>query len=185
MKKIIFYILLCLGYQGFGQETTPAKSTKDSTILIVEEKPVYLEKKGYKIQIPKTWRLSEPCLDQNCSLFAPADTLLLPDTYVENINITVEKLSSTSYTVDQYTTFSIGYLPKVVQNFKLISKKKVNGSTYVIEYKGRKNNYEQSWRQFYYVKNAKVFIVTFAAETPKFEYYKPLVEPTLKSFRLQ
>ncbi len=184
MKKFLIFIFSCLALTSYAQDKVIENPKKDSTVLVVAEKPLYLEKKGYKIQIPGGWRISADCQDQNCSLFSPADTLLLPDTYVENINITVEKLSSTSYTVDQYTTFSIGYLPKVVQNFKLISKKKLSSSSYVIEYKGRKNNFEQSWRQFYYVKNAKIFIVTFAAETPKFEYYKPQVESYLKSFRV-
>ncbi len=184
MKNILIIVFSILSISALAQDKILENPKKDSTVLLVAEKPLFLEKKGYKIQIPGGWRISSDCQDQNCSLFAPADTLLLPDTYVENINLTVEKLSSTSYTVDQYTTFSIGYLPKVVQNFKLISKKKLSSSSYVIEYKGRKNNYEQSWRQFYYVKNSKVFIVTFAAETPKFEYYKPLVESYLKSFKL-
>jgi hypothetical protein len=183
MKNLICLILILIAVKSIAQ--TPVLETPiDTTKIVSVEKPIYLEKRGYKIQIPKGWRLAPDCQDNNCSLFSPADTLLLPDTYVENINITVEKLNSPGYTVDQYAAYSITYLPKVVQNFKLISKKKLNANSFVVEYKGLKNNFLQTWRQFYYVKNAKVFIVTLATETPKYEYYKPLIESNLKSFKL-
>jgi hypothetical protein len=183
MKNLICIVLLFIGYNSYAQ--TPETTTQtDTSKVAVVEKPIYLEKKGYKIQIPKGWRLAPECQDNNCSLFSPTDTLLLPDTYVENINITVEKLTSPGYTVDQYASYSITYLPKVVQNFKLISKKKLNASSFVVEYKGLKNNFLQTWRQFYYVKNSKVYIVTLATETAKFDYYKPIVESYLKSFKV-
>jgi hypothetical protein len=183
MKNLICIVLILLAAKSYAQTPTIDVAT-DTAKIVVIEKPIYLEKKGYKIQIPKGWRLAPECQDNNCSLFSPADTLLLPDTYVENINIAVEKLSSPGYTVDQYAAYSITYLPKVVQNFKLISKKKLNANSFVVEYKGLKNNFLQTWRQFYYVKNSKVYIVTLATETPKFEYYKPLIESYLKSFKI-
>jgi hypothetical protein len=176
MKNFIFVVLVLIGFKSLAQDTLK--------VAKVELPPVYFEKKGYKIQMPTGWRIAPGSADNNSSLFAPTDTLFSPDIYVENINIAVEKLSTTSYTVDQYATFSIGYLPKVVKNFKLVSKKKLNSSSYVVEYKGNKNNFDQTWRQFYYVKNAKVYIVTLATETPKFEYYKLIVEPFLKTFKL-
>jgi hypothetical protein len=184
MKNLISMVLIFMVAKSFAQ-TPVIESQPDTAKTVAIEKPIYLEKKGYKIQIPKGWRLGPDCQDNNCSLFSPTDTLLLPDTYVENINITVEKLTSPGYTVDQYATYSISYLPKVVQNFKLISKKKLNASSFVVEYKGLKNNFLQTWRQFYYVKNSKVYIVTLATETPKYEFYKPLIESYLKSFKLQ
>jgi hypothetical protein len=174
MKKsalILIFILFCLKV-----------SAQDSLAI----KPVVniLEKKSFKINIPSGWRVNPECQELNCSLFSPNDTLSAGDSYIENINITIEKLPSTSYTAEQYTTFSISYLPKVVKNFKLLKRTKINQNLVVIEYQGHKSNFEQSWRQYFHVKNAKVYIVTLATETPKFNYYKTLTEPYLKSFKV-
>jgi hypothetical protein len=174
--KTYFLVFLGLSLSLYGQDST-------KTLEIVQ-KPIWLEKKGFKMQIPDGWRISTECSDVLCSLLAPIDTLSRPDIYVENINFTVDKLPSASYTVDQYASFSIKYLPSVVKNFKLLSKKKLGPNAYLIEYQGLKSNFYQSWKQYYYTKNSKVYIVTLASETIKFDYYKKLTESSLKSFKL-
>ncbi|HLO42731.1 MAG TPA: hypothetical protein VK175_00285 [Leadbetterella sp.] len=148
-------------------------------------KPMVLDKKTYKMDIPKGWRIQDNCQENLCSLLSPADTLSYIDRFVDNINIAVDKLPSANYTVDKYAQFSIDYLPRVVKNFKIIEKKKLKPNVYLVTYKGDKSGYAQTWRQYYYVKNAKVFIVTFACETDKYAYYKDIVEPYLSSFKLK
>lgn len=183
MKNLLAVFFVLIGYVGFAQKID---SLKVDTIKVVKIEPTLVSKKEYSIKLPIGWKIQDGCTEILCSFLSPADTLGGGyDTYTENINITVEKLSSASYTAEMYTKFSIDYLPKVVKNFKLTEKKKISANTYVINYKGIKSGYEQSWRQFYSVKNAKVYIITFASETKKFAYYEPIVEPYLRSFRLR
>ncbi|MCU0325883.1 MAG: hypothetical protein MUF45_11625 [Spirosomaceae bacterium] len=171
MKLYGLILLTCLSLTA--RASTPADSVK------------VLEFKPYKINYPSTWRLKETCAVNECSILAPADTLNYPDIYTESINLTFNPLPSAEYTVDKYAQFSIDYLPKVVKNFKVIEKKKLKSNVIRLTYSGEKNNFKQTWRQYYYVKSGKVYIVTFSAETPKYDYYQPFIEPYLNSFTLK
>jgi hypothetical protein len=177
MKRFLF----CIVFLGIMNQVSAQVGGIDSVKV---EVPAELIRKTYKMELPKGWRVQDGCKDELCSLLSPADTLSYFDRFTENINITVNKLPSASYTVDKYASYSISYLPKVVKGFKLISKKKLKSNVYLIEYTGEKSNFNQTWKQYYYVKNSKVFIVTFASEAKNYDYYLPIVEASLKSFRL-
>lgn len=165
----------------FTLSTLSAIAQTDSVKAVSSD--LWLVKKGFKMKYPANWEVSQPCSDTYCSVFSPGDTLGFMDSFRENINFTVSKLSP-GYTVDQYATYSLGYLPKVVKGFEVLDKKKLKSNAYRITYRGTKDNFAQTWRQYYYVKNNQVFIVTFAAETSKYTYYQPFIEPYLASFVL-
>lgn len=177
MKKervVLFGVLLILSLSGRAQKS-------DSLIA----KPQLLNQKTYSMLIPLGWKIMDNCVENLCSLLSPTDTLSYIDSYVENINFTVQPLPSASYSAEQYLKFSQGYLPKVVKGFKVISKQKLKSNVSLLIYSGEKSGFKQTWKQYYYVKNKKVFIVTFACETTKYDYYLPLVESSLASFRLK
>ena len=171
MKNLLFILLTFIGF------TANATALTDS-IKVLDFKP-------YKINYPSTWRLKAGCVANECSILAPADTLNYPDTYTESINLTFNQLPSASYTVDKYAQFSIDYLPKVVKNFKVIEKKKLKSNVIRLTYSGEKDTSKQTWRQYYYVKSSKVYIVTFSGETSKYDYYQPFIESFLNSFTLK
>ncbi len=178
MKKIqLLVFLTLLSFSGFGQ-ILDSKQKKTEKLLV-------LDRKSYTIDIPAGWKVENNCKDEWCDITSPFDTLGLIDRYLESINFAVNKLPSANYSVDQYAAFSIKYLPTVVKNFSIIEKKKLKSNAYRLTYKGEKDKFKQTWRQYYYIKNAKVYIVTFACETEKYAYYQPLVEPYLNSFRLK
>jgi hypothetical protein len=171
MKNLFLTFLTLCGL------TANANLLTDSTIV--------LDFKPYKIDYPSSWKLKPGCVANECTILAPKDTILLPDTYLESINLTFNALPSASYTVDKYAQFSIDYLPKVVKNFKVVEKKKLKPNVIRLTYTGEKNTFNQTWRQYYYVKSSKVYIVTFSAETPKYEHYKAIIEPFLNSFTVK
>jgi hypothetical protein len=170
--KIVF-----LSFFIFFGFTANASSLTDS-IKVLDFKP-------YKIDYPSTWKLKAGCAVNECSILSPADTLSWPDGYTESINLTFNPLPSASYTVDKYAQFSIDYLPKVVKNFKVIEKKKLKSNVIRVTYSGEKDTHKQTWRQYYYVKSSKVYIVTFSAESKKYSYYQPFIESFLNSFTLK
>lgn len=169
MNKIIFLTLLPF--------TLLAQATTDSVNVI--------ENEIYSMSYPADWNIKDGCSIDQCTINSERDTLLDYDTYIESINITVNKLSSSSYTAEKYANFSIDYLPKVVQRFKLLEKTKLNSKSYRIVYKGYKNAIAQTWMQYYHVKNQKVYIITFSSETRKHELYRPMVEPFLDTFNFK
>lgn len=140
---------------------------------------------NYTIEIPKGWTMQEGCTEKNCTFLAPIDTLNGKDSYLENINITVNNLPGSKYPVEKYTEFSVKYLPSVVGQFELLEKHQLTSHSSRITYKGRKSKFNQTWRQYYIIKGSKVYIVTFAAETSKFEYYISFVQNSLDSFRVK
>ncbi len=179
MKKSLFILLLFIAPFSYAQQDTLVTLT-DSI-----PKPQIVEFKSYKMTVPDGWDIKKGCVENQCTMTSKRDTLLDFDVYIESINLTVNKLSNPNYTVDKYANYSIGYLPKVVQNFKVIERKKLRSNAYRVTYAGIKNGLEQTWRQYYYIKSQKVFIVTFSAETRKYEFYQPVIEPYLDSFKLK
>ncbi|MFT6880185.1 MAG: hypothetical protein ACJARG_001114, partial [Arcticibacterium sp.] len=135
--------------------------------------------------LPNTWKISPGCLEMQCTGVSPTDTIGGYDTYLESINLTINKLSSASYTAQKYANYSAGYLPKVVSQFRVLDKTKLSASSYRLTYTGVKNNLRQVWRQYYHVKNAQVYIVTFSAEQKKYRFYKDMIEPYLASFKFK
>jgi hypothetical protein len=171
MKNILFSIFILIGFMA------NASSIADSIKV--------LDFKHYKIDYPSSWRLKAGCAVNECSILSPADTLSWPDGYTESINLTFNPLPSASYTAEQYAKFSIDYLPKVVKNFKVVEKKKLKSNVFRVTYSGEKDTHKQTWRQYYYVKSSKVYIVTFSTETSKYAAYQPFIEPFLNSFTLK
>ncbi|MFT7248778.1 MAG: hypothetical protein ACI9DJ_002659 [Algoriphagus sp.] len=144
-----------------------------------------IDMQDYSIDLPNTWKISPGCLEMQCTGVSPTDTIGGYDTYLESINLTINKLSSASYTAQKYANYSAGYLPKVVSQFRVLDKTKLSASSYRLTYTGVKNNLRQVWRQYYHVKNAQVYIVTFSAEQKKYRFYKDMIEPYLASFKFK
>ncbi|AWW00217.1 hypothetical protein [Arcticibacterium luteifluviistationis] len=177
--KYLFVLLLSVSF------TLKAQTAPEKIDTLDAEAPLLIDMPTYSIELPNTWTIKAGCVEEQCTAHSPTDTLRGYDTYIESVNLTVNKLSSASYTAEKYANFSIGYLPKVVKGFKVLEKKKLSPKSYVISYKGNKNNIWQTWIQYYHVKNSKVYIVTFSAETLKYRHYQDMIEPYLASFKFK
>ena len=138
---------------------------------------------SYTLDLPEGWKIKENCTEADCSFLAPQDNP--SDTFLENINITVADAPSKNYPVTKYTDFSVGYLPSVIENFEVVERKKLPGNSEYIIYKGRKSDFNQTWKQYYHIKGSKLYIVTFTAETPQFEAYIGTIGRHLDSFRVR
>lgn len=191
MKKL-FLVFLLLPFISFAQTkidstTITEEMSMDSVSkdTIPEKEPLMIDMARYSMEIPATWRIKPGCIETQCSANSPRDTVGGFDTYIESINITVNKLSSSSYTAEKYANFSIGYLPKVVKGFKVIEKKRLSSRSHRVTYTGVKNGIHQTWRQYYHVRSSKVYIITFSAQAKKYDYYQPIMEPYLDSFKFK
>jgi hypothetical protein len=180
MKFLVPFFLIVTFYSK--AQSIPNHTDGLDTLI---SKPLKIDMPKYSIELPQTWEIKPGCLEEQCTANSPGDTIGGYDMYIESINLTVNKLSSTSYTAEKYATFSIGYLPKVVQEFKVLQKAKLSASSYRVTYTGVKNNFRQVWRQYYHVKSGKVYIVTFSAEAKKYNNYSEMIEPYLASFKFK
>ncbi|WP_341227549.1 hypothetical protein [uncultured Arcticibacterium sp.] len=177
--KYFFVLLLSVSF------TLKAQTATEKIDTLAAADPLLIDMPTYSIELPNTWTIKTGCVEAQCTAHSPTDTLRGYDTYIESVNLTVNKLSSASYTAEKYANFSIGYLPKVVKEFKVLEKKKLNSKSYVISYKGNKNNIWQTWIQYYHVRNSKVYIVTFSGETLKYYHYKDFITPYLDSYKFK
>ncbi len=179
--KICFTSLFVLFSCKLLAQTDTVKISADTLVM----EPLKVDFPAYRMTVPDGWSIKAGCVSDQCTFTSTRDTVGGFDTYIESINLTVNKLNNTSYTALKYADYSINYLPKVVQGFKVLEKKNLGNNAYRVSYRGTKNGLEQTWRQYYYVKGGKVYIVTFSAETRKYDYYQPLIEPFLNSFKLK
>ncbi|UBM59121.1 hypothetical protein LAG90_00415 [Marinilongibacter aquaticus] len=203
MNRIFTLLLILFAQVAFAQTSDSTNAVTDTTQIAVSDSTqiaisdsvqaaadsvnalLSVDFPAYKMTVPYLWRIKPGCVEGQCTFISRPDTLLDFDSYIESINLTVNKLNNSGYTALKYADFSIGYLPKVVKGFKLLEKKKIGSNAYRITYMGTKNSLKQTWRQYYYVKSGKVYIVTFSAETRKYEFYQPMIEPFLNSFALK
>lgn len=178
--KYFPFLLLLISLASFAQTDT-TNATTDSVVVVLK-KPVIAELKEYRITVPEGWYIKAGCVDASCMLLSRGDTLSSLDRFTENISVTVSKLSSSKYTADMYADFSKGYLPKVVSNFTVLERKRLKSNKVLMIYRGKKDGYEQTWMQYYNVKNSKVYIVTCSIETKNYDYYRPIIKEYAETF---
>ena len=187
--KNLFVLFLFISGVAFSQNNSAAASTDSAAVSgvdsVVIKKPTIAELKEYRITVPENWYIKSGCVDEKCVLLSKSDTLSSFDRFTENISITVSKLSSPKYTADKYADFSKGYLPKVVSDFEVLERKRLATNKVLMVYRGKKDGYEQTWMQYYNVKNSKVYIVTCSIETKNYDYYRPIIKEYAETFKFK
>lgn len=153
------------------------------SLLVLKSHANSVDSLGYSISIPEGWKVKEGCNESDCSYLAPQDNN--QDTFLENINITVADAPAKNYPVKKYSDFSIGYLPSVIDHFDLLERKVLPNNAEYIIYKGEKSGYPQTWKQYYFIKGLKLYILTFTAETSRFEEYIAKIQDNLDSFKIK
>ena len=163
MKLMYSFALACITLIGTAQITTLSKS-------------------AYSIKYPPTWTVDASTDAKQFTIKAKADSGV-NDTYVENLNMVINQLSSL-YSAEGYATFSKGYLPQKIKQFVVLESKKGNigkDSWYMV-FKGLQLGKKLQWKQYYIVQNGKVHILTFTAEGFRYKDYIKTVNTMLASY---
>jgi eukaryotic-like serine/threonine-protein kinase len=144
-----------------------------------------LSKPAYSIKYPSTWTLTPGATNATFNITSPNDAD--DDTYVEFIDMVVNKLTDATMDAEKYAMFSKGYLPSKIPKFKVLESKKIaqNKDGYFMVFTGLQNGKACKWKQSYFVKAGKVYIITYTAEAAKYESYKKVVDPMFASFTLK
>ncbi len=182
MKYISLFILTIASLHTEAQVTSTLEQESDS---LDKADLLMIDMPSYSISYPEGWKIREGCIQEQCTIISPTDTIGGYDTYLESINLTVNELSNASYTAEKYANYSEEYLPQVVTQFRVLNKAKLSENSHRLIYTGVKNNIRQVWRQFYHVKDGKVYIITFSVQQKKYKYYKGMIKPYLTSFKFK
>lgn len=146
-----------------------------------------LNRSTYSIKYPASWMLEPGVSNEKFWLTSGGDTLGTgPDMFVENVDLTVNTLGSV-YTPKQYADFSKTTLPQKIKNFKVLEEKacKQGVPGYYMVFKGSQGKDKLKWKQYYFIKGGKVFIITFTAEESKYAAYIKNIGAMLSSFTVK
>jgi hypothetical protein len=165
MKMGAFLLLVCMSFTGLQ----PAWKT--------------LTKNTYAIKYPDTWTLTAGHTNEKFSITAPSDGM--DDQFVENLDLTTNPISG--YTPKQYADFSKTTLPRKIKGFKVLEEKAVKQGAdgYYMVFKGTQGTDKLKWKQYYFIKGGKVYIITFTAEETRYAEYIKNIATMLSSFTVK
>jgi hypothetical protein len=144
-----------------------------------------LTKTTYSVKYPDTWTLTPGHNNEKFSLTAPSDGV--GDQFVENMDLTVIALGASTYTPKQYADYSKTTLPKKIKFFKVLEEKAVKQGVagYYMVFKGTQGADKLKWKQYYFIKSGKVYVITFTAEDSRYAEYITNIGTMLSSFTVK
>jgi len=142
--------------------------------------------KAFQISYPIKWAIdTSKKQGAEVFLFSPLEDSL--DRFRENINVIVQNLEGLGIDLKKYTSISEQQIREMSAEAKIFSSKdsaNQRGTFHKIIYSAPANGYKLKFEQYYFVKNAKAYIITFSSELDKFEQYEATAEQILASFKL-
>jgi hypothetical protein len=143
-----------------------------------------LNKEEFKISYPTNLKLDES--GKNGMIFILfTEKSNSTDNFAENINLMIQDLSQLDINLDKYVQISE---KQITDRGKLFESKRIkkNGTEYQrLIYELYVNKFDLKFLQYYFVKNKKVYLLTFSCKKEEFEKYLKNIETVMKSFTLK
>jgi len=141
--------------------------------------------KDYSISYPEDWTFDTS--GQMNTTFIIFSQLELNDTFRENMNLMIQDLTNMNLDLEGYTKLSLKQI-KAVPNYSIIESKdmkKGNITYHEIVWKGFVTGKNLKFKQFYYVRNEKAYLLTLTCEENKYDTYSKVGTKILNSFTLK
>ncbi len=140
----------------------------------------------YKIEMnyPSSWAVHE---NTNSIVTFKSQQEDSSDRFLENLNLQISDLSENSKGVEEYTRISISQLSDQLRDFEIIESRETsldNNEAFRITFLTTMDGTELKIMQVWTIKNDIVYILTFAAETNKFDKFAGDAEKIIQSFRI-
>jgi serine/threonine-protein kinase len=172
MKKYLYFIILVLSLNSFGQ----IKETNWKTISEIT----------YSIQYPDNWELNiEKSMGTSFILFSEQSSS--EDKFRENINLIIQNLEGYNLNLDDYVAISEEQISKMVTNGKIIDSKRSNKNNTEFQkviFTGKQGLFQLKFVQYYFIKDEKAYVLTFTCEEIQYEKYIFISDQILDSFLL-
>lgn len=150
--------------------------------VCAQDDKVKVKKEDYTIQYPSEFNFDDSGKEgTEFILIAPADGE--KDTFIENINLATQKVGSIVF--EDYARKTVEEI-KVIAN--IIENKRLNingGDCLRIIMETTHNNIDLTFIQHYYIKNQKVYVLTFSSETKVYDDYYDKMNDVLMSFMIK
>lgn len=165
--KILLFILIISSIYSFSQDQNNWE---------------IIDTKEYHIEYPNNWQLDTTGrMNTEFILFSKREE---KDSFRENVNLSIQDLSNHLLNLASYTELSINQI-KAIPNSKIIESgtlEKNNIKYHKVIWKGFVSNKNLKFKQIYFVKNNKAFLLTLTCEEKAFEKYEPIGTKILNSF---
>jgi hypothetical protein len=170
MKKYLYFIILVLSLNSFGQiKETSWKTINDNT---------------YSIQYPDNWELNtEKSMGTSFILFTEQTSS--EDKFRENINLIIQNLEGYNLNLDDYVAISEEQISKMVTNGIIIESKRLNTNNTEFQkviFTGKQGMFQLKFVQYYFIKDEKAYVLTFTCEEIQYEKYSIISDQILESF---
>ncbi|MBL7776575.1 MAG: hypothetical protein JNK89_11270 [Saprospiraceae bacterium] len=183
MYKFLFPIVFSL-----APWPAQAQNIKDSLQAKGIQWRMYREA-GFQIGYPANWtRDLSGMMGASFILFAPQDSDT--DAFKENVNLQVTDLGVQNViTLDVFAKAAEDQIEKMITASEIRRSAKVNTGNpqteyYEIEFTGLQGKLNLHWIQHYRIKGRYAYILTFTAQSNKYDDYQALARSILKSFQL-
>ena len=172
MKKYLYFIILVLSLNSFGQiKETNWKTINEST---------------YSIQYPDNWELNtEKSMGTSFIIFSEQTSS--EDKFRENINLIIQNLEGYNLNLDDYVAISEEQISKMVTNGIIFESKRLNTNNTEFQkiiFTGKQGLFQLKFVQYYFIKDEKAYVLTFTCEEIQYEKYIFITDQILDSFLL-
>lgn len=134
---------------------------------------------------PEGWIAKEGLMGTVVAFSSPLENE--KDLACENVNIVVQDLPSSGFSLEQYTKLSLYQLKQLITNIKILTSKrtKLSGNdAYGVICTGMQGKYLLKWMVIWTVKNNKAYVITYTAEESKYNKYFKYVEKIVNNLHI-
>jgi hypothetical protein len=140
-----------------------------------------LETPEYSIQYKADWVLDQS--GQSGTKFMLYSPSIQGQVFKNNINLIIQDLKGQNIDLKKFVDISTDQIQKLITSSKIILSQTTN-SRHEIVYTGAFGQFSLKWKQYYWVKDEKAYVLTFTADSSSFEGAVGDVTKTMDSFKI-
>mgnify|MGYP000145849798 CR=1 FL=1 len=152
-----------------------------TTVVSGQESSTY-KNEGFEVSYSKDWLLdTSGQMNSKFILFSKPEP---NDKFQENVNLIVQDLSGKGFTMESYVKLSKKQIETMVPEGEILVSKNMN-SYHMAIWKGRIGANLLKFKQYYFLKNEKVYVLTFTALPDTYDRFIETGNKILDSFKLK
>ena len=141
-----------------------------------------LESAEYRIQYPDDWSLDQGGLSGTKFI------LFSPDTegrgFRNNVNLIIQDLAGMNISLKKYVEISESQVKQFITSAEILVST-TKDDRHEIVYKGTQGEYFLKWKQYYWVKNEKAFVLTLTTTENSFDAAAGTANQIMNSFEIK
>lgn len=146
-----------------------------------------INKKDYSVSYPKSWNIDTSGYGGAEFSFLTVDTTS-EDLFTDNVTLGIQDLTGKEIDLNKFVELSEEQVKTLVNDGELLESKTMNDKKHPYQkfvYTLSQSGIHLKVAQYYWVVNEKAYILTFTAETSKYDTYKADGEAIMNSFELK